>query len=86
MQTISVKEFGRKPSTYLDEAYAGEEIIITKHGKGYVRIVNCTYNEPKILKTVEEVHTILKGRSGILEYGCGCPKTEDNLCPKHGRA
>jgi len=87
MQTVSIKELRNKLADYIEEAYAGEEIIITKRGKEYVKLTRSVHNEqekyPKTVKEVAEVYTL---KTGILEYGCGCAKeTGSNLCSKHQR-
>jgi len=87
MQTVSVKEFRNKLADYIEEAYAGEEIVVTKRGVEYVKLIRSVHLEPKVYpKTTEEVAEVYTLKTGCLEYGCGCAKVSgNNLCPKHSR-
>ena len=96
MQEISIKEFSKKTSQYIEEAYAGEEIVVRKYNKPYVKLSRFEAGVEKVLtkgtdnsvkRVVEEekVRTFLNTHS-VLEYGCGCAKEDGkNLCSKHGR-
>jgi hypothetical protein len=83
---VAIREFSRNFYKYVN---AGEDIVVTSKGKNIFEVVfykgNVMTNKPKLIKTKEDVMTILP-KNKCLEYGCGCQKTDANLCSKHGRS
>jgi hypothetical protein len=89
VQVITIKELNSKLCTYLEEAFAGEEIVVTKRGQDYITITRTgakvVTSDIKYPKTVDEVVTSIP-KGSCMEYGCGCAKVAgNNLCPKHSR-
>lgn len=80
MTRISIREYSRNVYKYLISG----EYLLTRRGKDYLKVVVTEVGERPVVTVKKEKKVVTEDRR-YDEYGCGCKKGEEAVCPKHSR-
>ena len=80
---MTIREFTRNIYTYMKPG----EYVVTINGVETFKVVVTSLTEKDLVSADNTPNPVYIDRYKelIMKYGCGCKKTEELLCPKHGR-